>query len=51
MPARTGDRAEAGGTFHCAVCGAKVEVHEGDEIPRCPNGHEVFNRRTNEPAD
>lgn len=48
MPARTGERAREGGTFHCAVCDAKVDVHEGEELPRCPNGHDLFDRRTNE---
>jgi hypothetical protein len=51
MTAHAGEIAREGGTFHCAVCDARVEAHEGDPLPRCPNGHDVFNRRTNEPGD
>lgn len=50
MPAYTGERARETGTFHCAVCGAKVYAEKGARIPECPNGHRVFNRRTGEPG-
>ena len=51
MTARAGEVAREGGTLHCAICDERVDVHEGEELPRCPNGHDVFNRRTNEPDD
>lgn len=51
MPAHTGEKARETGTFHCADCGAKVDVKEGEKIPRCPNGHETFDRRTGEPGN
>jgi hypothetical protein len=49
MPAHTGEPAREGGRFHCAECGEAVDVREGEKIPRCPNGHTTFDRRTNEP--
>ncbi|GIH45880.1 hypothetical protein SAMN05421833_101453 [Microbispora rosea] len=49
MPAHTGEKARKTGVFHCAVCGEKVPVHEGDTIPKCPNGHTEFDSRTQEP--
>lgn len=49
MPAYAGERARETGTFHCAQCGAKVRVRKGERIPECPNGHHVFDRRTDEP--
>jgi hypothetical protein len=51
MTARAGEIAREGGTFHCVICDERVDVHEGEELPRCSNGHDVFNRRTNEPDD
>jgi len=50
MPADAGQRARESGTFHCAECGAKVNVEKGASIPECPRGHRVFNRRTGEPG-
>jgi hypothetical protein len=50
MPAKTGERAQRTGTFHCAECGAKVHVNAGEKIPKCPNGHDTFDRRTEEPG-
>jgi DNA-directed RNA polymerase subunit RPC12/RpoP len=50
MAARTGERAQRTGVFHCATCGAKVRVKEGDKIPKCPNGHTTFDARTQEPG-
>lgn len=50
MTAKTGERARETGVFHCAVCGAKVTVRQGEPIPECPNGHREFDRRTGEPG-
>jgi hypothetical protein len=50
MVAKTGERAEQTGNFHCATCGAKVHVSKGERIPECPNGHRSFDRRTGEPG-
>ncbi len=49
MPARAGERARETGTFHCAKCGAKMNVNKGEKIPKCPNGHTAFESRTGEP--
>jgi hypothetical protein len=51
MPAHAGEKARETGVFHCAVCGARVWVKQGETIPECPNGHTKFNRRTQEPGD
>lgn len=50
MTARAGEKARKTGTFHCQVCSETVRVQEGDTIPECPNGHEKFDRRTDEPG-
>lgn len=50
MTAKTGERARETGVFHCARCGAKVQVRRGRPIPECPNGHREFDRRTSEPG-
>jgi hypothetical protein len=49
MPAYTGERARETGVFHCSTCGEKVSVRKGERIPKCPNGHTEFDRRTGEP--
>ncbi len=49
MSAKAGERAHKTGDFHCAQCGEVVHVTQGDEIPKCPNGHSEFDSRTNEP--
>ena len=49
MPAHSGERAQKTGDFHCATCGEKVHVTQGDKIPKCPNGHTESNARTREP--
>jgi hypothetical protein len=49
MPAHAGEKARETGVFHCATCRAKVAVKKGDTIPKCPNGHTEFDRRTQEP--
>lgn len=49
MVAQAGERAEKAGTFHCARCGEKVRVDEGERIPRCPNcDATAFDERTDE---
>ncbi|RVX38693.1 zinc ribbon family protein [Nonomuraea polychroma] len=50
MVAHAGEKAEESGVFHCAKCSEKVEVKKGAKIPKCPNGHTTFDRRTNEPG-
>jgi hypothetical protein len=42
MPARAGERAEKAATFQCVSCSEIVRVHEGQRIPKCPNGHRTF---------
>ncbi len=49
MSAYAGERASKTGDFHCATCGEVVHVTQGDEIPKCRNGHSEFERRTGEP--
>ena len=51
MAARAGEKAQKTGVFHCAKCDAKVSVNQGDEIPKCPNGHTEFDSRTQEPGN
>ncbi|GAB3227863.1 hypothetical protein GCM10027447_19340 [Glycomyces halotolerans] len=51
MTAKAGEKAQRTGTFHCAECSEKVDVKEGQEIPKCPNGHSEFDRRTDEPGN
>jgi len=51
MVAKAGETAQKTGDFHCAACGAKVHVNEGDKIPKCPNGHAEFETRTGEPGN
>jgi len=50
MAAKAGEKAQKTGDFHCARCDAKVHVTQGDTIPKCPNGHDTFETRTNEPG-
>lgn len=49
MAAQAGETAQKTGTFHRAHCSEKVRVQEGHKIPKCPNGHSTFERRTGEP--
>lgn len=49
MSAKAGERARTTGDVHCARCSAVVHVTQGDGIPKCPNGHTPFERRTGEP--
>jgi hypothetical protein len=49
--AKAGEKAQKTGDFHCATCGEKVHVTEGDKIPKCPNGHTEFDTRTGEPGN
>lgn len=49
MAAHAGERADKTGDFHCASCSEVVHVTQGDEIPKCPNGHSEFESRTGEP--
>lgn len=51
MTAKTGEKAQKTGDFHCASCSEKVHVEEGDKIPSCPNGHKEFETRRNEPGN
>ncbi|HLM64015.1 MAG TPA: hypothetical protein VK306_06925 [Acidimicrobiales bacterium] len=51
MTAKTGERAQETGDFHCASCNAKVHVTKGDKIPPCPCGKNEFNTRTGEPGN
>jgi Zn finger protein HypA/HybF involved in hydrogenase expression len=51
MVAKTGERAQKTGDFHCADCGATVHVQEGDRIPPCPCGKNEFASRTGEPGN
>lgn len=48
MPARTGERAEKTGTFHCRGCDRAVRVAKGERIPECPCGGTTFTSRTHE---
>ncbi|TDD50640.1 alpha helical protein [Nonomuraea terrae] len=50
MAAKAGEKAQESGVFHCAKCSEKVQVKKGDKIPKCPNGHATFDRRTDEPG-
>ena len=50
MAAQAGEKAQKTGVFHCAKCDATVEVHQGDTIPKCPNGHTEYESRTREPG-
>jgi len=49
MAANAGEKAQKTGDFYCAKCSEKVHVEQGDEIPRCPNGHTEFETRRHEP--
>ena len=51
MAAHAGEKAQKTGVFHCAKCNEKVQVKEGDKIPKCPNGHTEFDTRTHEPGN
>jgi DNA-directed RNA polymerase subunit RPC12/RpoP len=51
MTAKAGEKAQKTGEFHCAKCGEKVSVKEGQKIPKCPNGHTEFGSRTKEPGN
>ena len=52
MAAHAGEQARKTGTFHCERCNATVRVHQGDEIPKCPNcGNDTFDERTDEPGN
>jgi len=51
MVVHSGERARMTGTFHCQSCHAKVHVDRGDRIPACPNGHQAFDERTDEPLE
>ena len=48
MPARTGERADETGTFHCRGCEQSVRVRKGQRIPECPCGGTSFVSRTHE---
>jgi predicted RNA-binding Zn-ribbon protein involved in translation (DUF1610 family) len=50
VTAKTGERAQETGDFHCTSCGAKVHVTKGDKIPPCPCGKNEFDARTGEPG-
>jgi hypothetical protein len=50
VAAHAGERAQKTGDFYCAECDAKVHVEQGARIPRCPNGHNRFETRRNEPG-
>lgn len=49
MVARAGERAWKSGEFHCRDCDHKIYVKQGDELPDCPCGRNVYDLRTNEP--
>ncbi len=49
MAAHAGEKARGTGTFVCQSCNAKVRVQKGHTIPQCPNGHETFDERIEEP--
>jgi predicted RNA-binding Zn-ribbon protein involved in translation (DUF1610 family) len=49
MAAKAGETAQKTGDFYCASCTEKIHVTTGDTIPWCPNGHESFDTRRNEP--
>lgn len=51
MAAHAGEKARKAGDFYCAHCDAKVHVSEGVTIPECPNGHEEYETRRNEPGN
>ncbi|UOY02366.1 zinc ribbon-containing protein [Blastococcus sp. PRF04-17] len=51
MAAHAGEKAQQTGDFYCAHCSGKVHVTQGDTIPLCPNGHETFETRRNEPGN
>lgn len=51
MAAHAGEKANKTGDFSCATCDEKVHAKQGDEIPRCPNGHTEFETRRNEPGN
>ncbi|MFC7819579.1 hypothetical protein ACFUTR_33755 [Streptomyces sp. NPDC057367] len=42
MTAKTGEKAQKTGGFHCAHRSEEVHVTQGDKIPSCPNGHREF---------
>ncbi len=51
MPAKAGEKAHKTGNFHCDSCGERVQVDQGEEIPRCPNcGNDSYDARTGEPG-
>lgn len=51
MVAKTGEKAQETGDFHCATCGETVHVKAGDTIPPCPCGKNEFDSRTGEPGN
>jgi hypothetical protein len=48
MPARTGERAQKTGTFHCRGCDQAVRLRARQIIPECPCGGTTFVSRTHE---
>jgi hypothetical protein len=50
MALHAGEIAAATGAVRCSHCGTAINVHKGDVIPRCPNGHVDFDERI-EPRD
>ncbi|WP_410535278.1 hypothetical protein [Streptomyces sp. KL2] len=51
VAAHAGERARKTGDFYCAQCSERVHAEQGEEIPRCPNGHTEFETRRHEPGD
>lgn len=51
MVAKTGEKAQKTGDFHCSSCSETVHVKEGDTIPPCPCGKNEFDSRTGEPGN
>ena len=51
MTAKTGERAQKTGDFHCVSCSETVHVTKGDKIPACPCGKNEFDSRTGEPGN
>jgi hypothetical protein len=49
--AKTGEKAQKTGNFHCSGCSETVHVEKGEEIPPCPCGKNEFDTRTGEPGN
>lgn len=50
MPAYSGERSRKSGDFCCQQCRQRVNVIEGDEIPKCPNcGNDTYDDKVCEP--